>query len=346
MSLRISLVLIIVVSYVGIAAAWFVKNPPFAAAKEEDLPFFYTLSPDDIRKIQVKTPKGDETFTATFAQDGSGASVWYFDEPAGIPVNFDRWGGITFLLGGPKTQRVLAKSFENPVQYGLDRPTVVVTLTLRDGSLRTLSLGAGTPDRGAHYAQMQGFPQLVLVDSSWGDVLARLADEPPLPQWYYTFDIGKAHEVLFYLNNDVIRGYSYEDEQDPPFWVDCAIPIVGNPCDGTEPIDGDRMNQALETMAHPVFTGVEKVARSAEEVKVAEYGLDLNAPYITIRIETVKENGVTEVTMTTLTLGKLTPDGAEMYVLANEQPTVARVEAAWGTKVKALFEGGLPAPQG
>ena len=148
MSLRISLVLIILVSYVGIASAWFVKNPPLGGTAEEDLPFFYTLSPDDIRKIQVKTPIGEETFTATFAQDGSGSSVWYFDEPAGIPVNFDRWGGMTFLLGGPKTQRVLAKSFENPAQYGLDQPSVEVTITLRDGSVRKLRLGAATPDRG------------------------------------------------------------------------------------------------------------------------------------------------------------------------------------------------------
>jgi hypothetical protein len=336
LSLRISLVIIIVVSYVGIASAWFIKNPPFGGADEEDLPFFYTLSPDDIRKIQVKTPSGEETFTATFAQDGS--SVWYFDEPAGIPVNFDRWGGIPFLLGGPKTARVLAESFENPSQYGLDRPTVEVSLTLRDGSLRTLRLGASTPDRGAHYAQMEGFPQLVLVDSSWGDVLARLANEPPLPQWYYTFDIGKAHEILFYLDNDVVRGLSLEDDEDPAFWVDCEIPIVGNPCDGTDKVETAEVNAMLEVIASPVFTRVEKVARQAEDVRVEEYGLDLDAPYLTVRIETAKPNGVTEVTMTTLTLGKLTPDGTEMYVLANEQPTVARVTAEWGTRVKALFD--------
>lgn len=336
MSLRISLVLIILVSYVSIAGAWLVKNPPFGTKDEADLPFFYTLSPDDIRKIQVKTARADETFTATFPQEGSGSSVWYFDEPAGIPVNFDRWGGITFLLGGPKTQRVLAKSFENPSQYGLDRPTVQVTLTLRDGSLRTLRLGAPTPDRGAHYAQMEGFPQLVLVDSSWGDVLARLADEPPLPIWYYTFEVEKVHEILFYLKNDVVRGFSINDDTEK--WVMCEIPIVGNPCEGTKSIDGEKLKQALEVIAHPEFTRVEKVARSPEEVKVEQYGLDLTAPYITIRIETVKPNGVTEVTMTTLTLGKLTPDGAGMYVLANEQPTVALVESDWGMKVKALFE--------
>jgi hypothetical protein len=337
MSLRISLVMIVLVSWVGVATAWFVENPPFGGGGEDDLPFFYTLSPDDIRKITVQAADKSETFTATFTEDGG--SVWYFEEPADIPVNFDRWGGITFLLGGPKTQRIIAESFDDPVRYGFDRPTVEITLTLRDGSQRTLKLGSPTPDGGAHYAQMEGFPQLVLVDASWGEVLARLVNEPPLPLWYYTFDVTKAHEIVFYVDNDVMRAVSRQDEDTT--WVTCDIPIVGNPCDGTELADAARINEFLEVIAHPQFTRVEKVARTIEEAKHPDYGLDLAAPYLTIRIENVKPNGVTEVTLTTLTLGKLTPDGNEMYVLANEQPTVARVQAGWGTKVKSLFDEDL-----
>ncbi|MBI4219084.1 MAG: DUF4340 domain-containing protein [Chloroflexi bacterium] len=341
MSLRISLVMVIIASFAGIAVTWFVKNPPIGSAKEEDLPFFYTLSPDDIRKIRIKTTSGEEAFTATFEGDPERRqSIWYFDDPAGIPVNFDRWGGITFLLGGPKTQRVLKQSFDNPADYGLDRPSAEISMTLRDGSSRTLRLGRPTPDGGAHYAQMEGYEQLVLVDSSWGDVLARLVNEPPLPQWYYTFDIAKAHEVLFYLNNDVVRGVGYDDEKEQ--WFDCKLPIEGNPCVGDKQVDKDRFTEGwLNLLASPKFTAVEKVARTIEEAKHEAYGLDLDAPYITVRIETVNPRGITEVTMTTLTLGDLTPAGTEMYVLANEQPTVARVEAEWGNQVKALFESVL-----
>jgi hypothetical protein len=333
MSLRISLVLIILVSYVGIATAWFIKNPPFGGGGEAALPFFYTLSPDDIRKITVTSAGRSETFTATFTEDGG--SVWYFEEPPDIPVNFDRWGGITFLLGGPKTQRIIAESFDDPGRYGIDKPTVEISLTLRDGSQRALKLGSSTPDGSAHYAQMQGFPQLVLVDASWGAVLARLVNEPPLPIWYYTFDVAKAHEVVFYVDNDVVRAVSRQDDETS--WVNCDIPIVGNPCDGTEPVDAALIGEFLDVMAHPEFTRVEKVARTIEEAKHGDYGLDLAAPYLTVRIETVKPSGITEVTLTSLTLGKLTPDGSEMYVLANEQPTVARVRAGWGTKMKSLF---------
>ncbi|MBM3959981.1 MAG: DUF4340 domain-containing protein [SAR202 cluster bacterium] len=336
MSLRISLVLIIVVSLAGIALTWVIKNPPIGSSKEADLPFFYTLSPDDLRQISITTPVGKKTFYATFVDDGRNvASVWYFEDPAGIPVNFDRWGGITFLLGGPKTQRILAKTIDDPAQYGLNRPTAEITMTLRDGSVRTLILGAPTPDRGAHYAQLAGFPELVLVDSTWGDVLTRLVAEPPLPLWYYTLDKSKAHEVLFYLKNDVIQGVSFNDETKT--WVLCDLPIAGDPCEGSRAVNADRLNNFLSAVSAPRFTRAEKVSRSIEEARHGDYGLDLNSPYVTVRIEKQNRQGITEVTVTTLTLGNLTPDGKEMFVLANEQPTVARVTADWGKLIQAFF---------
>lgn len=345
MSLRISLVLIIVVSLVGIALTWVVKNPPIGSAKEEDLPFFYTLSPDDLRQITVSTPAGKKSFFATYVDDGrSVSSIWYFEDPAGIPVNFDRWGGITFLLGGPKTQRILFDSIDDPAEYGLNRPTAEITMTLRDGSVRSLILGAATPDRGAHYAQLVGFPELVLVDSSWGDVLSRLVAEPPYPQWYYRFNETRAHEVLFYLNNDVVLGVSRDDDTD--LWMLCELPIVGDPCEGAETADQARVVEFLSAVSEPPFTRAEKVSRTVEEARHGDYGLDLNSPYITVRIETSTRAGITEVTVTTLTLGNLTPDGKEMFVLANEQPTVARVPAEWGKQIRSFFESNSLSPEG
>ena len=81
-----------------------------------DAPWFYTASMEDIQHIAVQAGGAEAAFTS----EGPGA--WFFDEPHRPPVDLARWGGITLLLGGPQTQRVIAESLEDPAAFGLRRP--------------------------------------------------------------------------------------------------------------------------------------------------------------------------------------------------------------------------------
>ena len=144
--------------------------------------FFYTVSDNDINKVIV-THSGT---TLQFVQDAQGQ--WRFNDPNGELVDLNRWGGVTLLLSGPQYKRKLTSqpSSANLTEWGLDNPTTVVTVGLKSlGDIR-IKVGATTPQSASTYTQFERLsgtngadPGVYLVDSSWGDVIARLTTEPP-----------------------------------------------------------------------------------------------------------------------------------------------------------------------
>jgi hypothetical protein len=330
MSLRLALALIIIASWAGVGVAFLIENPP-AAGKDPDPPFFYNLSSDDLRKITISA--GGQSVTWVYRQD---IRRWFFESPENVPANLQRWGGITTLLGGPKTQRVLEQRIDNEVKYGLDKPPLTISASLRDGTDYVLNIGSTTPNEGAHYARVVGYPQLVLVDSSWGNVLTRLVNEPPYPDWWYTMDPAKAAELLFYKKNEVVRAYGLNDDDGK--WYVCDLPVVGDPCTGTKLADADAILSALKLIAARQINGAESLSLP-EQADYVPFQATVDAPYLSIRIENVKQTNITEVTRTSMTIGGLTPDGKERYMVANETQDVVRADAAWANKILELFEG-------
>jgi len=332
MNLRLLLVLVTVLSYVAISATWFITNPK-VEVKEEDPPFFYTLAPEDMRNIRIDT--GEDSSSWSLREN---ENRWYFDDIENIPASQYRWGGITTLFGGPKTQRVLSQVIDDESLYGLDTPSAEFSLTLRDGSVVTLILGDLTPDGENNYARVQGFPQLVLVDATWGAVLERLVNEPPYPDWYYTLD-GQAREVILFNNNEVLRAYGYTRATDE--WHICTLPLETDPCTGSQLANSAAIEAEIVHFGAPKINGA-VVLNLIEDLDFEPYGTVLEAPYIAVRIENRNPtNNVIEVTRLTMTIGDLTDEGAFRYAVANETSDIIKVDAAWADRVLDLFFGDL-----
>ena len=332
MNLRFLLVLITVLSFVSIGVTGFMTNPP-VEFKEPDPPFFYTISPDDLRNISINT--GEKVSSWTLRED---QRRWYFDGIENIPADLYRWGGITQLLGGPRTQRVLAQSIDDLTLYGLDVPSAEFAVTLRDGSVVKLILGNQTPDGENNYARINGFPQLVLVNSSWGRVLERLVDDPPYPDWYYSLT-GDPTEVLLLDNNEVIRAYGYDRKTDS--WTICDVPLMTNPCSGSVLADGDALMTEIEFFGNPQIGGAVAL-NLLEDVDYIPYGTIPESPYIAVRIENRNPNtDVIEVTRLTMTIGDLTDNGANRFAVANETSDVIKIDAEWADRILELFYGDI-----
>jgi len=330
MNLRLLLVLITVLSYVAIGATWFVTNPAEEVAEQEP-PFFYTLAPEDLRNIKIRT--GDDSSSWSLRED---VSRWYFDDFDDIPADLFRWGGITQLLGGPRTQRVLSQEIDDVTLYGLDTPSAEFSVTLRDGSQVTLLLGDLTPDGVNNYARMENFPQLVLVDATWGAVLERLVNEPPYPEWYYTLD-GQPREIILFNDNEVLIAYGWDRETSG--WFVCDLPLETDPCTGSQAADAEAIEAELEHFGSPEIGGAVAL-NLGENVDFVQYGTVVESPYIAVRIENLNtETRVVEVTRLTMTIGDVTPDGASRYAVANETSDVITVDREWADRVLELFFG-------
>jgi len=176
MSFRVSFILLVLLAVVaGYVLIFELHRTP---QKEPEPPFFYNVTSEEIARVSITY--GDQRQVFVKRDD-----TWLFED-TGQPVSMDRWSGITLLLSGPRAARVLKEEFDNPAEYGLDPPETTISLTLQPGQAGTtpreiqVLLGQQTPDGQSNYAQVVGFPHLLLVTSLWADVLNRLVTEPPV----------------------------------------------------------------------------------------------------------------------------------------------------------------------
>ena len=329
MSLRLSLVLVVAACWIAIGASIVIKQLG-QEERAEQPPFFFTLSPDDLRKISIK---GGENSTSWHFREHD--RRWYFDDEKDVPTSLYRWGGITQLLGGPRSQRELKKTIDNPSLYGLDDPLLSIKVQLRDGRELTVEMGNLTPDGGAHYARQSGYEQLYTVDYSWGEVMLRLVDDPPYPDWFYTMDPSEATEVLLFQGNEVTSGYSLDEESGD--WVVCDLPATDAPCTGSSPADSEVILDYLTHFGTPVIDGAE-VLNLDDRTAYERFGLGTDAPYVHIRREVEVRELLTEVYRTSMIIGNVTPDGNYRYAVANETQDIIRVDKDWADKMLSMFE--------
>ena len=329
MSLRVSLVLVIAACWIAIGASIVVKQLG-ETERTEQPPFFFTLSPDDLRHISITS--GENSTSWHFRED---ERRWYFDDEKDVPTALYRWGGITQLLGGPRSQRELKKSVDNPELYGLDNPLLAITVQLRDDRQLTVEMGNLTPDGGAHYARQTGYDELYTVDYSWGDVMLRLVEEPPYPEWFYTMDPNEATEILLFEGNDVTSGYGLDEDLDE--WFVCDLPAGDPPCKGTVAADLELVTDYLTHFGNPVIDGAE-LLNVTDPAAYEPYGVGRDAPYVHIRREVEVRELLTEVYRTSMIIGGVTPDGNYRYAVANETQDIIRVDREWADKMLTMFE--------
>lgn len=303
MRLRVTVVLVVFAAIVGILA-WvnpFEKQPE----PKKDPPWFYNVTSDEIQTIQLTTQQNSETFS----KKGTG---WYFEDPVGIPVDINRWGGVPLLVSGPQSQRLLYESIDDPKRFGLDIPSLIIKVTLADGQVLTVIMGDETPDQVAHYAQMEGFPQLFLIDNSWGQVLARIADEPPLPKWYILRNTQRI-SGLELIQKDVDIEFTKDDQKGWVFKDGFAI-------------DQQRWDEVLPLLVQGPTT-MDIVEERVEDP--TPYGVAQDSPVITLKFKATTENGVGYNDSVSLILGNKSADGLSQEVYVDGMGIVLRLNTSW-----------------
>jgi hypothetical protein len=343
MNLRVTIVLVAVAIVVGAVVYInpFKDTPEF----EEDSPWFFQVAEEDIETIEVVF-QGD---SVRFVKVDVKRYLWEFEEPAGIPPNRDRWGGITLLLSGPRTDRDLSDSIEgsvtpqkqiieDPAEYGLDNPTTIVTVGLTQDRFLEFRLGDTTTNGFNHYGQISGFPQLFLIADSWGDVIARLVTEPPIPRWYEERDPESIVEVNITLGDTreedtpILRfekedeGWfvkdSRTDEDEEPLVVDAEfwatiVPLLGRP------------------------SGISVEQHSVDDLDYTPWDIIDDSPAVELRFFGVSERGSEFTDGITFKIGSKTPDEQSYFahqITDNVINPVLLIDADWVETLLDLFD--------
>lgn len=173
MNFRLTIVLVVIL---GVVLGILLLRPKSTGPATPQPPIIYTADEQAMNLIQVEAQGKRESFL----KDSQGK--WHIGNLAGVQVDPQRWGGIPFLLSGPRSKRVITQSptAADLQAYGLDNPRIKVVLGFQTGDQFEVYLGAKTADQGSHYAQNKGFSTVYLIDASWGDVVQRLVTEVPI----------------------------------------------------------------------------------------------------------------------------------------------------------------------
>ena len=270
-------------------------------------PWFYNVSDRDISRIDM------DHLGKRMSYVRKENYVWYFVNPENIPVDKQRFGGMTLLLSGPQGKReLLSETIENPEQYGLVNPTTMIDITLEGDRLIQFNLGDKTPNGTSHYAQMRGFDDLYLIDASWGDVISRLVKDPPYPLWYLKMDPNKVVGVKIRHN-----GVDIAFKQEEQGWVFDD--------DENSPIDQERWASVLPRLGEAdSITFVEVMVEDA-----SSYGITENSTQIVIIFKTSSPAGTEYNDDLIYNLGNKAPDGSGYYAQATDFEPVFILDTLW-----------------
>ena len=303
MSLRTTIIMVLL----AIAAGVLVYVNPFAKEEEKTKkpPWFYQVSEADLETIEVISGDNQVKFLKTAER------TWVFEDPAGIPPSHVRWGGISLLVAGPQVRRNLATTattIENPEQYGLDEPAIIMNVGLSGGRNLDIRLGKKTTDGRHHYGQVIGFPQLFLVVRNWGEVVARLAAEPPLPKWFIKRNPEDILEVNVYSGNktlDETRRVRFTQNQDT--WT---VRDFSNDSKDRA-VDVNLWADIVPSLTGPPNISVEVVA--VEDGDYTAWGINDDSPIIEIRFMSMSDKGTLFLDGMPFKIGSKIPDKQGYY---------------------------------
>ena len=301
MNVRLSILLVIVLAIVGGSVV--ITQQLRTREPRDQAPWMYRVNVDDIAGVSV-IHEGEHTDYALEDDE------WIIKDGEDTQVFLDAWSGKVLILSGPRSSREVAEQIDDTAKYGLDSPQTRVTITDKSGSPLEFHLGDPTPNGVNWYAKLVASERLFTVDSTWSEVISKLATEPP----YTPFKINVENiNSMAVTQNDRRVQYSFEDDQ----WT------VKDEDGEDAPVLADEWASLALLLDRPEVRRI-----SVNEPEVAQYGLD--SPQTQVQI-IHKDSDLKE-----LHLGDTTFDGESRYARIVGSNVLYTVAVAWSEVVSRL----------
>ena len=333
MSLRTTLALVVAAVIVGVIA--YVN--PFAKGEEEkrERPWFYLVAEDDIESVGVGH-QGNQVEFIKIARN-----QWEFVEPTGIPPAHFRWGGVVLLLSGPQTNRdltITAPTIDDRAQYGLENPVTTVNVSLTRGRELEFRMGDKTTDGRHYYGEVLGFPQLFLIANEWGNVISRLAADPPYPKWWVARDAETLYGMAIFMGNPTNREtpkLAFKRRKGEWFVQDRSVD------ERNVPVNMEQWEPSIPLLIKIPPPTV--VVAFVEDKDYTPWGIDDDSIALEIEWEALTERGTEFTDAVGFQIGDKTPDGKNYFakyvsnVFQHRLP-VLHLDAEWVDSLLGLWD--------
>lgn len=175
MNSRLTIGLFVVFVALGVAA--FVSNRTGASASlgtpTPNMSVF-SFKPTDVQTLKIEY----NGKSVTVQQDSSGQ--WQLIVPKAQYSDSAHIAGVIATLANMQKGRDVPMGSNSLSTFGLDKPYLTATATLKDGTKHVLIAGNKNPGGDSYYAQVQGQPGLFLVALIDVDSMAQLVAQPPI----------------------------------------------------------------------------------------------------------------------------------------------------------------------
>ncbi|HEV7213773.1 MAG TPA: DUF4340 domain-containing protein [Chloroflexota bacterium] len=175
MNARLTIALLVVFVALGVVA--FVSNHS-GTSSVQGTPTpnagVFSFPPANVQKLTIEyTGK-----SITVQQDASGQ--WQLVNPKAQYSDSTHIAGVVATLANMQKTRDVPMGSNSLGAFGLEKPYLTATATLKDGSTHVLIAGNKNPGGDSYYAQVKGQPGLFLVAIIDVDSIAQLVAQPPI----------------------------------------------------------------------------------------------------------------------------------------------------------------------
>ncbi|MCZ8523560.1 MULTISPECIES: DUF4340 domain-containing protein [Paenibacillus] len=156
--------LVLVILCIG--GFWYASSKDFFKEKPPETPSLVTVNKQD---VSAYTIKNGETVTQMEQKDGQ----WAMTKPSALPLNEFQPGAWVDSFTNAKKEKTVDANPSDLAQFGLAQPKQEFTVTLKDGTKHTLSVGDPVAVQGFYYAKFSSSPEVFQLAETHVTALAK-----------------------------------------------------------------------------------------------------------------------------------------------------------------------------
>ncbi|MFD0696303.1 DUF4340 domain-containing protein [Paenibacillus sp. GCM10027628] len=141
-----------------IGAFWYASSKDFFQEKKDEPKALVAIQQENVKSLSVHT--AEQQVELSRSANGTG---WDMTKPAATPINTNLVGSWLDSFGLVNQEKIVEQQATDLTKYGLDKPTQVYEVTMKDGSKKGLQVGAPLPIQGYSYVMVEGSPVVYQV---------------------------------------------------------------------------------------------------------------------------------------------------------------------------------------
>lgn len=122
----------------------------------------YTVNEDDITQMSYTL----DGVVYTYTREDSD-SDWTYTDDQSLALDQDTFGNMVSMAASVSTDQIVQENLDNKADYGLDNPEFTLTITLKDGTTKTLYVGSLNSVTSKYYAYVDGDDRIFTLASDF-----------------------------------------------------------------------------------------------------------------------------------------------------------------------------------